>query len=151
VPALRRLQGLIAQRCLHTQITVTLEQDLVLDPERPEYHRAEVFSRLSGSTLQLFARSTGNQRSSRLLSMRSANALLVLPQGPGTATKGSQVTALLLRSLEAPVEGIVHRNAAQIDSPVQAQPATELPQSEVNLDWTRIRVGLLTISDRVSI
>lgn len=46
-----------------------------MDPERPEYHRAIVKS-ASG---ELIAESTGKQQSSRLLSMRSANALLVKP------------------------------------------------------------------------
>jgi hypothetical protein len=42
--------------------------------------------------------STGNQASSRLLSMRSANALLELPQGEGrplAAVRAAVVTALL--------------------------------------------------------
>ncbi len=37
----------------------------------------------------LLADSTGNQASSRLLSMRSANALLELPQGEGVLAAGS--------------------------------------------------------------
>ena len=48
-----------------------------LDTARPEYHRCEL-SWQRGSDLPL-ARSTGGQMSSRLLSMRAANALLVLP------------------------------------------------------------------------
>jgi gephyrin len=44
----------------------------------------------------LLADSTGNQASSRLLSMRSANALLELPQGEGVLEAGATVTALLI-------------------------------------------------------
>ena len=47
-----------------------------LDP-RPEYHRC-VLSWEQDSELPL-ARSTGGQRSSRLLSMHAANALMILP------------------------------------------------------------------------
>ena len=47
-----------------------------LDP-RPEYHRV-VLSWLPDSPIPV-ARSTGNQISSRLLSVNTANALLLLP------------------------------------------------------------------------
>jgi gephyrin len=42
------------------------------------------------------ATSTGNQASSRLLSMRSANVLLELPQGEGSLPAGAMVDALLI-------------------------------------------------------
>ena len=45
------------------------------------------------------AESTGGQISSRLLSMRSANALLELPAASGTIPKGSVVSALLIQDL----------------------------------------------------
>ena len=56
-----------------------------LDPYRPEYHRAILRwePTLDGGRGGLLATSTGNQASSRLLSLRSANALLELPQGEG--------------------------------------------------------------------
>eukprot|EP01032_Pedospumella_encystans_P018297 gene18297-20834_t len=39
-PAVRRLQGLDSEACLHPQLTVTLAgSSIKLDPERPEYHR----------------------------------------------------------------------------------------------------------------
>ena len=43
--------------------------------------------------------STGGQISSRLLSMRAANALLELPAAAGTISKGSMVSALLVSDL----------------------------------------------------
>ena len=64
-------------------IYVRTNKDLKLDPERPEYHRVTLQRK---GTIQdddcagLEASSTGVQISSRLLSMRSANALLELPQ-----------------------------------------------------------------------
>ena len=45
------------------------------------------------------AASTGNQASSRLLSMRSANALLELPAGSGVLPQGAPVDALLIGDL----------------------------------------------------
>ena len=56
-----------------------LEDSIKLDMERVEYHRAIL--QLRGDTQVVSARSTGMQRSSRLLSMKAAGALLVLPQG----------------------------------------------------------------------
>ena len=56
---------------------VQLDRDVDLDP-RPEYHRAVLdwLHLLDGIPLAV---STGNQLSSRLLSMRAANVLLKLP------------------------------------------------------------------------
>jgi gephyrin len=46
-----------------------------------------------------FATTTGNQISSRLLSARSANALLELPRQAGVLPAGSKVSALLIDDL----------------------------------------------------
>lgn len=156
-PALRRLQGHSAQACLHSQLQVTLEgSSLALDPERAEYHRAVL--RSDSSSGVVYASSTGNQRSSRLLSMRSANALLVLPRGPGVVKEGSRVTALVLRPLAAPsVACSVHPSAAALDTVSDAARETKTctnssggVQEAPDTDWRAIRVGLLTVSDRVS-
>ena len=53
-----------------------VDSTIRLDP-RPEYHRV-VLSWLPDSTVPV-AKSTGNQISSRLLSVNTANALLLLP------------------------------------------------------------------------
>jgi gephyrin len=95
-PAMRKLAGWPNPRLPRVQ--ATLGQSLRLDPYRPEYHRATLRWEMSlhegrGGFL---ADSTGNQASSRLLSMRSANALLELPQGEGTLPAGTIVTALLI-------------------------------------------------------
>ncbi|MFN3981025.1 MAG: molybdopterin molybdenumtransferase MoeA, partial [Caldilinea sp.] len=81
-----------------TRVQVCLGQPLRLDPYRPEYHRATVRweTSLHEGRGALLADSTGNQASSRLLSMRSANALLELPQGEGVLEAGTTVTALLI-------------------------------------------------------
>ena len=98
VPVLRRLAGWAHPQLVRVQ--VCLEEALRLDPERPEYHRVVVrweASRPGG----LVAASTGNQASSRLLSLRSANALLELPRGEGLLAAGSSVSALLIGDLVA--------------------------------------------------
>jgi gephyrin len=134
--ALRRLQGLDSEACCHPQLTVTLasgrsgvaggEEGIQLDPERPEYHRAILVNDTSSSgsgsgTGRVLAYSTGVQRSSRLLSMLSANALLFLPQaseGRRTIPVGATLQALLIRPLTAaPRAASVHPSAAALDFP----------------------------------
>ncbi|KAH1485583.1 hypothetical protein KXX26_005385 [Aspergillus fumigatus] len=79
-------------------VSVTLAHPFPLDPKRTEYHRAIVTA--SRSDGRLYATSTGlegvGQRSSRVGSLASANALLVLQPGSGKVDKGTLVEALLL-------------------------------------------------------
>ncbi|XP_078246358.1 gephyrin isoform X5 [Pogona vitticeps] len=74
VPALRKMQGILDPR--PTIIKARLSCDVKLDP-RPEYHRC-ILTWHHQEPLP-WAQSTGNQMSSRLMSMRSANGLLMLP------------------------------------------------------------------------
>lgn len=79
-----------------TRIPVVLGQDFKLDPDRPEYHRAIVTMTAEGS---LVAGSTGGQRSSRVGSLKGANALLCMPKGPAPLLKGANVQALLMSNV----------------------------------------------------
>jgi gephyrin len=99
LPALRRMSG-------HTRpdlpvVRVQLLHDIVLDT-RPEYHRAVVRVREDG--LGLCAASTGDQRSSRVASIRGANALLRLPlageNGVHTLSRGDTVEAILIGRIQ---------------------------------------------------
>ncbi len=96
VPALRRLAGHFNPRLQRVQ--AHLAQPLRLDPERPEYHRAALHwdSDLNDGRGGYLAVSTGSQASSRLLSMRTANALLELPQAEGELAVGAVVWALVI-------------------------------------------------------
>lgn len=75
----------------HHQLT----HSLPLDKTRPEYHRAYL-KWINGGFV---AESTGVQASSRLLSFRSANALLVIPQGEGRLEEGATVDAYVIGDL----------------------------------------------------
>lgn len=99
VPALRKMSGLPDAHLPRVQ--AHLAQPLTLDPERPEYHRATLTwsTALNHGAGGLLATSTGSQASSRLLSMRTANALLELPQQQGTLPAGAVVSALLIGEL----------------------------------------------------
>lgn len=88
-PALRRMQGDAQPE--RPCIRVRLEQPIKATPERPEYQRATIFWTDGG----LVARSTGEQGSSRLLSLRGANALLIVPAGERMHAAGDELEALL--------------------------------------------------------
>ncbi len=88
-PALRRLQGdAHPERPL---VRVALADPIVAPADRPEYQRAVV----SWRDGRLVASSTGGQGSSRLISLRGANALLLVP-GDGRAYRpGDELQAML--------------------------------------------------------
>ncbi|KAJ5690468.1 hypothetical protein N7462_004860 [Penicillium macrosclerotiorum] len=80
------------------RVAVVLTHHFPLDPKRTEYHRAVVTG--SRSDGRLYATSTGiggvGQRSSRVGSLASANALVVLRPGRGVGIKGEIVEALMM-------------------------------------------------------
>ena len=158
-PACKVLSGYPLDSCLPPQIKVKFDGDAIkLDPERPEYHRALLSQDVDS---QFIVRSTGNQRSSRLLSMRSANSLLCLPQGPGAIQPGDTVVALLTGEIPSPLfESAFHQinrdllanlkeNDTEIEQSNQAE--KEVPSKDSRSSLNIMRVGLLTISDRVRV
>ncbi|KAF1810511.1 hypothetical protein P152DRAFT_460651 [Eremomyces bilateralis CBS 781.70] len=75
------------------RVNVRLDEEVKMDPTRPEYCRGIVFAESDGL---LRAVSTGGQRSSKIGSFKGANAFLCLPAGSGVLKKGDNVEALLL-------------------------------------------------------
>jgi gephyrin len=75
------------------KVMVTAAHDFHVDKRRAEYHRATVSMGKDGV---LHAWSTGGQRSSRVGSLKSANAVLCLPMDSEPLPKGSKVEALLM-------------------------------------------------------
>jgi gephyrin len=92
IPSLKKIAGHTEPHHKVVQAKTTME--VRLDSTRPEYHRCTLLWDLEQSCF--LATSTGRQISSRLLSMVSANAFLVVPQGEGKLSAGSLVNALLL-------------------------------------------------------
>lgn len=75
-------EDIVQHALVHPEIDATLESNVKVDVERPEYHRVSI--RWDASTGRFIAKSTGVQRSSRLMSMDGAHGLMCLPQGvPG--------------------------------------------------------------------
>lgn len=150
-PCLRRLQGLPIEQCMPPQMAVTVKPTLKLDAERPEYHRA----RLSTDLIPV-AQSTGDQRSSRLLSMRSSNALLCLPQGGAKSVvyPGEVITAIVTGPLPPPSPLICYHKLAVSSHSLTS--SSGVPSAGLTMvgeakpkPRALMRVGLLTISDRV--
>ncbi|KAF2458855.1 gephyrin [Lineolata rhizophorae] len=99
LPSLHRAAGIRPAGL--PKVMATLAQDVRMDAQRPEYHRALVIAKKDGL---LHASSTGGQRSSRIGSFKGANALLHLPAGKGTIQKGQQIEALMMGKLLGELE-----------------------------------------------
>lgn len=159
VPAIRLLAGWVNPSLVRLHAIV--QQTLKLDPERPEYHRAVIHwdeNNASGYPCFL-ARSTGKQMSSRLLSMRSANAVLELPQGHGLIHPGTSVPALLIgdicsvtpdSDMELQEELLTRKgNKQKKQSFLEGQ--TDKNQSTAGGDIVPgMKVAILTVSDTVA-
>lgn len=91
LPSLHRAAGVEPSGL--ARVSVTLAHDVRTDAARAEYHRAVVVVGRDGA---LRASSTGGQRSSRVGSLRAANALLCLPAGGTVLREGETVQALLM-------------------------------------------------------
>ncbi|KAK3379274.1 hypothetical protein B0T24DRAFT_569195 [Lasiosphaeria ovina] len=96
LPALHQMSGISPLGL--TRVPVTLSHDFPLDKARPEYQRAIVSITKDGT---LSATSTGGQRSSKVGSMKGANALLCLPSGLEPLQKGTKVEALLMGDIRS--------------------------------------------------
>jgi gephyrin len=96
LPSLHHLSGVSPAGL--PKISVILEHEFRLDPQRSEYHRAIVTMNKNGLVT---ASSTGGQRSSKVGSLKSANALLCLPAGKETLPHGRRVDALLMGQLRS--------------------------------------------------
>ncbi|KAI8925922.1 hypothetical protein BC831DRAFT_250609 [Entophlyctis helioformis] len=95
VPALRRMAGWAVPTLPRVNVRLAAETDL--DP-RPEFHRARIVFTPAG----FVAHSTGMQRSSRVQSMSTANALLALPAASSSCRRlaaGTIVEAVVIGDL----------------------------------------------------
>lgn len=159
VPTIRKLCGWANPNLCRVHAKV--QESIKLDPDRPEYHRATVhWDESSAYGHPCFvARSTGKQVSSRLLSMKSANALLELPQGRGFLAPGDVVPTLLIADIYN-----MHTNSylcaeagkrsvqdSMEQSGVIAEGTSE--QSKITADTDAqhgVKVAILTVSDTVA-
>jgi gephyrin len=94
LPCLQRWNGLEGKGL--ERVRVKLEERVRCDKARVEYHRVVVRATREGA---LVATSTGMQRSSRVGSLASANALLELPQEDSVLEAGDSCEALMMGPL----------------------------------------------------
>ncbi|KAK4441378.1 Molybdopterin biosynthesis protein CNX1 [Sesamum alatum] len=99
VPTIRHLSGWAHPHL--PRVHARLKKSIMADRVRPEFHRATVRWESNGGTdiLGFVAESTGNQISSRLLSMKSANALLEVPPTGNLIPAGTYVVAIIISDL----------------------------------------------------
>ncbi|KAL2945581.1 Molybdopterin biosynthesis protein CNX1 [Bienertia sinuspersici] len=139
VPSIRLLSGWTNSDIL--RVHARLEQPIKTDPVRPEFHRATLtWKENDGSGKAGFvAESTGQQMSSRLLSMKSANALLELPAGGNLLPAGTSVSAIVISDLLS--------CTTKKTSLVQKSPSENAVNN--SQDHT-VQVAVLTVSDTVA-
>ncbi|KAL0673096.1 hypothetical protein Bca4012_001077 [Brassica carinata] len=142
VPAIRQLAGWISPHPLRVQ--ARLQQPIKSDSIRPEFHRAIIkWKENDGTgTSGFIAESTGHQTSSRLLSMRSANALLELPATGKLLSAGTSVSAVVVSD----ISGFSVDKKNSLSEPKSI--TKEMKNNEVaGPDY---KVAILTVSDTVS-
>lgn len=152
VPAIRCLAGWRDPKLCRVQACIS--EPIRLDSRRPEFHRATVrWEEDNGSGHPGFvAESTGHQVSSRLLSMKSANALLELPAGNTILSAGTMVWAQLIADISSiPVcpklvpreQCLSVNNASAKHENTGNSYRTEHRNNDIN-------VAILTVSDTVA-
>jgi molybdopterin molybdotransferase len=135
------IQEMVQNTFVPPELVATLTHDIKLDMERPEYHRVTLdVKHVNGNAMEYTATSTGVQRSSRLMSLRDAQGLLVIPRGTIQEPKvlaGQQYLVLLLEqsryNLPVRVKDSRHLNAYNADdkhSPPTRVAITQLSENE---------------------
>nr|CAD1839151.1 unnamed protein product [Ananas comosus var. bracteatus] len=152
IPAIRQLSGWSNPQL--QRVHARLTQPIRTDPHRPEFHRAIIRWELDdGSGRPGFvAKSTGQQASSRLLSMKSANALLELQASGQILDAGTAVRAIVISDISSfPANKLVGEPASLSlhDGHANRIPASSM-LSDTGSQETKLKVGILTVSDTVS-
>lgn len=153
VPAIRLLSGWSNPHLQRVHACIT--NSIKTDPARPEYQRAIVrwdFSNATGKP-GFIAESTGKQMSSRLLSMKSANALLELPATAEILPAGTLVQAVLISDISSfPSSAIKTYDGPTIsihkDDNVKVDKSMESMQTK---GAESVKVAILTVSDTVAL
>ena len=95
------------------------------------------------------AESTGHQMSSRLLSMKSANALLELPGTGRVITAGSSVSAIVISDLSGTTLSKAALSSDSSSSTTQHKSALNEITGDGSQD-AQFKVAVLTVSDTVA-
>ncbi|XVE79111.1 hypothetical protein DITRI_Ditri14bG0031700 [Diplodiscus trichospermus] len=149
VPTIHHLAGWANPHLLRVQ--ARLQQPVKTDPGRPEFHRATIGWEVNdGSGNPGFvAESTGHQVSSRLLSMKSANALLELPPTGRVITAGTSVSAIVISDLISGPTSSKTSLSSDSSSSTQHKSAFNDITGDGSQD-AQYKVAVLTVSDTVA-
>ncbi|XP_066348312.1 molybdopterin biosynthesis protein CNX1-like isoform X2 [Miscanthus floridulus] len=152
VPAIRLLSGWSNPNL--QRVHVRLSHPLRADSHRTEFHRAVIRWVLDdGSGRPGFvAESTGHQASSRLLSMKSANALLEVPSTGQILAAGTSIQAILISDIiTSPLDKLP---APSNPHPPHCGPSVKSISTDVSQiaspQDAEVKVAILTVSDTVS-
>ena len=161
-PAIKKFTGVSSNfNCQHPPISVEITKDIRMDPERPNYNRCTVYWDKGKS--RFIGYGTGSQRSSRLLSCKSANCLLRVPQKEGILEKGTIVKALVIGSLIPDMPPKIDENDEEKGSEhdhvhmmgcdcgkSHGSTSTNKHNERILREGLNINIGVLTVSDRAS-
>ncbi|XP_011043840.1 PREDICTED: molybdopterin biosynthesis protein CNX1 isoform X2 [Populus euphratica] len=147
VPAIRLVAGCANPHLLRVQ--ARLHQPIKADPVRPEFHRAIIrWKANDGSGNPGFvAESTGHQMSSRLLSMKSANALLELPATGSVIPAGTSVSAVIISELTTTSSSEIGLSPDAASSAQRNTCRETIAGETLNGEF---KVAILTVSDTVA-
>ncbi|GMP91843.1 hypothetical protein CsSME_00042344 [Camellia sinensis var. sinensis] len=146
VPAIRYLAGWANPHL--PRVHARLKQSIKPDPVRPEFHRSIIRWEVNdGSGSPGFvAESTGHQMSSRLLSMKSANALLELPASDRVISAENSVIAILISDFSSSVS----KSSVSLDLGCATQGSVSQEVTADDPRGSEFRVAILTVSDTVA-
>uniref|UniRef100_A0A0E0KWA5 Molybdopterin biosynthesis protein CNX1 n=1 Tax=Oryza punctata TaxID=4537 RepID=A0A0E0KWA5_ORYPU len=152
VPAIRSLSGWSNPHL--PRVHARLLHSLRGDPHRQEFHRAVIrWVPDDGSGRPGYvAESTGQQASSRLLSMKSANALLEVPLVGQMLEAGTSMQAILISDMTSSPFDKLPTASNPLPShlfPPAKSVSTDLSQVPASQN-TEVKVAILTVSDTVS-
>ncbi|KAK7819696.1 molybdopterin biosynthesis protein cnx1, partial [Quercus suber] len=147
IPTIRHLSGWGNTHLFRVQ--ARLQQPIKTDLARPEFHRAIIRWEVNdGSGNPGFvAESTGHQRSSRLLSMKAANALLELPAKGSVISAGTSVSAIIISDLSSTS---ICNSSLSFDSTSASKGSSSQEIISDESQNAEVRVALLTVSDTVA-
>ncbi|PKA56689.1 Molybdopterin biosynthesis protein CNX1 [Apostasia shenzhenica] len=153
VPAIRYLSSWPNPQL--KRVHARISQQLRTANDRPECHRAIVTWKANdGSGIPGFvAESTGGQKSSRLISMKTANALLELPPTGQILPAGTSVQAVLISDISSfPLVQSVNEMTSSSSLPGSISTRSTPSDMKTNVvpQASVVKVAILTVSDTVA-
>ncbi|XP_071705689.1 molybdopterin biosynthesis protein CNX1-like [Rutidosis leptorrhynchoides] len=148
IPSIRNLSGWKNPHL--PRVHAYLKHSIKTDSARTEFHRAIIrWENNAGLGFPGFvAESTGQQRSSRLLSMKSANAFLQLPPSGNEIPSGTLVSAILISDI---ISGFASGNSllpSNLDNVTQSAISNKITADIPS--YSTYKVAILTVSDTVA-